>query len=156
MRPLLRIAADVGLCGVLDFRFGREFVSAARAFGCGQRDDLVAFGTGLGRRFAVAIAGLAVDAGIVDRTEAADIAGEVEHQASVFAVRLAGAAADLLHVKPGRAGWPQQRDQIDKRNVEPVGENHHRDDAGQPPGAELLDDAIAFIVIAFRPAPFRH
>ena len=79
VRPLLRIAAESACAACLIFALaGNSYPQPGHSVAA-KRDDLVAFGTGLGRRLAVAIAGLAVDAGIIDRAEATNIAGEVEH-----------------------------------------------------------------------------
>src|SRR5262249_57975294 len=83
---------------------------------------------------------------IVDRTEASDIAGEVQYATIILAVCLAGTAADLLHVEAGRTCRAQHGDEIDVRDVKAIREDHHADQTSQPPGAKILDDPIALVV----------
>jgi hypothetical protein len=52
-----------------------------------------------------------------------DVAPKIKQQTIWLAVGLAGAAANHLHVKPGRHGRAQQRNQIDPRCVKSGGEH---------------------------------
>src|SRR5262249_1040959 len=61
-----------------------------------------------------------------------------------FAFSLASTAADLLNIESSRTRGSQHSDQIDVRYVEAIRENHHADECGQSPGAEVFDDTIAF------------
>src|SRR5262249_44563449 len=117
-----------------------------RALTDAQHDDFPARRAYLGRRLTILAVALDLNSDIVDRTEAPDIAGEVQYAAIILAVCLAGTAADLLHVEAGRACRAQHRDYIDLRHIEAVRENHHADECGQSSGTEVFDEAIALIV----------
>src|SRR6516164_4779861 len=105
----------------------REREAAMRAFADAQHDDFPAGRAHLGRCLTILAVVLDLDANIIDRAEASDIAGEIKDQTVLLAVGLASTAADLLHVEAGRAGRAQHRNQIDVRNVEAVAQHHDRD-----------------------------
>src|SRR5262249_17729144 len=123
----------------------REREAAMRALADAQHDDFLACRAHLGRRFAILAVALNLDADVVDRAEASYVAGKIEDQAGLLTVGLASTPADLLHVETGRAGRTQHCDEINMRDIEPVGQNHHADQAGQPPDMEVLDNAITLI-----------
>src|SRR5215831_593009 len=87
-----------------------EREAAVRALTDAQHDDFPARRAYLGRRLTILAVALDLNSDIVDRTEAPDIAGEVQYAAIILAVCLAGTAADLLHVEAGRACRAQHRD----------------------------------------------
>ena len=77
------------------------------------------------------------------------IADEIEHEREIFGRVFSQASSELLYEHDGRFGFAQHDDLVERRNVDALVEDIHREDVLQLAIFELGDSRVALVVGGF-------
>ena len=132
--------------GVVLLTIGRrEFISAVRAAGIAGGDDRMARRAFLGRCRPLTCFAI-LNAKLVDRSVAFDIAPEIQHQAVLLTRVQPKSSADHLVIQARRQGRPQQDDAVDVVGVETRRQDVDVARVAQIAGPEPIQQAFSFLI----------